>query len=44
MWSPGSYEHTIRQQLNGYALRSVVLNGRAPQIALGILPAHAAPV
>lgn len=34
----GSYEHTIRQQLNGYALRSVVLHGRAPQIALGILP------
>ena len=34
----GLYEHTIRQQLNGYALRSVVLHGRAPQIALGILP------
>ena len=32
----GAYEHTIRQQVRGLALRSMVLHGRAPQVALGI--------
>lgn len=32
----GAYEHTIRQQVRGLALRSVVLHGRAPQVALGV--------
>lgn len=32
----GAYEHTIRQQTRGQPLRSVVLHGRAPQVALGI--------
>ncbi|RYF26765.1 MAG: ABC transporter substrate-binding protein [Comamonadaceae bacterium] len=31
----GAYEHTIRQQIAGHALRSLVLLGRAPQLALG---------
>lgn len=32
----GAYEHTIRQQVRGLALRPMVLHGRAPQVALGI--------
>jgi NitT/TauT family transport system substrate-binding protein len=34
----GAYEHTIRQQVRGVPLRSMVLHGRAPQVALGISP------
>ncbi|MFN4120472.1 ABC transporter substrate-binding protein [Acidovorax sp.] len=32
----GAYEHTIRLQLRGQAYRSLVLQGRAPQLALGV--------
>ncbi len=32
----GAFEHTIRQQLRGHAYRSLVLQGRAPQLALGV--------
>ncbi|RYF08268.1 MAG: ABC transporter substrate-binding protein [Comamonadaceae bacterium] len=31
----GAYEHTLRQQIAGHAYRSLVLLGRAPQLALG---------
>lgn len=31
----GAYEHTIRQQIGGQGYRSLVLLGRAPQLALG---------
>jgi NitT/TauT family transport system substrate-binding protein len=34
----GAYEHTIRQQVRGQSYRSVVLLGRAPQLALGVSP------
>ena len=32
----GAFEHTIRQQVRGQAYRSLVLLGRAPQLALGV--------
>lgn len=32
----GAYEHTIRQQMRGQYFRSLVLQGRAPQLALGV--------
>lgn len=32
----GAFEHTIRQQLRGQAYRSLVVQGRAPQLALGV--------
>lgn len=32
----GAFEHTIRQQLRGQSFRSLVLQGRAPQLALGV--------
>lgn len=31
----GAFEHTIRQQIAGHGYRSLVLLGRAPQLALG---------
>lgn len=31
-----AYEHTLRQQVRGQAFRSVVVLGRAPQLALGV--------
>lgn len=40
----GAFEHTIRQQVRGQAYRSLVVQGRAPQLALGVslrsLPAY----
>ncbi|MFY3383417.1 ABC transporter substrate-binding protein [Paracidovorax sp. MALMAid1276] len=40
----GAYEHTLRLQLRGQSYRSLVLHGRAPQLALGVsqraLPAY----
>jgi NitT/TauT family transport system substrate-binding protein len=43
----GAFEHTIHQQLGGQRLRAFVLQGRAPQIVLGVnprtLPAYRAP-
>ena len=40
----GAFEHTIRQQVRGQAFRSLVVQGRAPQLALGVslrsLPAY----
>lgn len=32
----GAFEHTIRQQLRGQAYRAFVVQGRAPQLALGV--------
>ncbi|MDD2546933.1 MAG: ABC transporter substrate-binding protein [Burkholderiaceae bacterium] len=32
----GAYEHTLRQQMRGREYRAVVLQGRAPQLALGL--------
>lgn len=32
----GAFEHTLRQQVRGQAYRSLVLLGRAPQLALGV--------
>lgn len=32
----GAFEHTIREQVRGQALRSLVVLGRAPQLALGV--------
>jgi NitT/TauT family transport system substrate-binding protein len=32
----GAFEHTIRQQLRGQSYRSLVVQGRAPQLALGV--------
>ena len=34
----GAYEHTINMQIKGQHLRAFVLQGRAPQIVLGINP------
>lgn len=31
----GAFEHTIRQQVRGQSYRSLVVMGRAPQLALG---------
>ncbi|MBT9440455.1 NitT/TauT family transport system substrate-binding protein [Acidovorax sp. 93] len=40
----GAFEHTIRQQVRGQSYRSLVVMGRAPQLALGVsqrsLPAY----
>lgn len=40
----GAFEHTLRQQVKGQSYRSLVLQGRAPQLALGVsmraLPAY----
>ncbi len=40
----GAFEHTIRQQVRGQSYRSLVVQGRAPQLALGVslraLPAY----
>ena len=40
----GAFEHTIRQQVRGQSFRSLVVQGRAPQLALGVslraLPAY----
>ena len=40
----GAFEHTLRQQVRGHAYRSLVVLGRAPQLALGVslrsLPAY----
>jgi NitT/TauT family transport system substrate-binding protein len=40
----GAFEHTLRQQVRGQAYRALVLQGRAPQLALGVslrsLPAY----
>ena len=32
----GAFEHTLRQQARGQAYRSLVVQGRAPQLALGV--------
>ena len=32
----GAFEHTLRQQVRGQAYRSLVVQGRAPQLALGV--------
>ncbi len=32
----GAFEHTLRAQVQGHAYRSLVLMGRAPQLALGV--------
>ena len=32
----GAFEHTLRQQVSGHAYRSLVVLGRAPQLALGV--------
>lgn len=32
----GAFEHTLRQQVRGQPYRSLVLQGRAPQLALGV--------
>ena len=34
----GAFEHTINMQVKGQALRAFVLQGRAPQIVLGVNP------
>jgi NitT/TauT family transport system substrate-binding protein len=40
----GAFEHTLRQQARGQAVRSIVVQGRTPQLALGVsmrsLPAY----
>ena len=37
-WCSGAFEHTINMQVKGQRLRAFVLQGRAPQIVLGINP------
>jgi NitT/TauT family transport system substrate-binding protein len=32
----GAFEHTLRQQAKGFSYRSLVVQGRAPQLALGV--------
>ena len=32
----GAFEHTLRQQMRGHAFRAFVVQGRAPQLALGV--------